>query len=172
MNLNNYKKYLATLDRKGLEKELILLYKSVPEIKDYYAAARMKPEQIRAESNKYKKKIEAEFWTRGGNPKSPNNRNILQYIRAFEKIAKYPKDMIDLLVHRVEIATNFASQFGGMPDKDYNASYNAFHKAVKLMAEHNLFEHFRSRCEDLFETDNIDYWYIEYLEEALKEYQE
>ncbi|MEM6700288.1 MAG: DUF6155 family protein [Bacteroidota bacterium] len=170
MNLTNYKKYLATLDREGLEQELIQLYKSVPEIKAYSAAKNMKPEQIRKELEKYKKKIEAEFWTRGGNPRSPNNRNILQYIQAFEKMSKNPKDVIDLLVHRVEIATDFASQFGGMPDKDYDASYNAFDKAVKLMAEHNLVEHFRARCEDLIEADNIDYWYIEYLEEAFKEY--
>ncbi|MEM8523108.1 MAG: hypothetical protein AAGG68_00630 [Bacteroidota bacterium] len=77
MNLTNYKKYLATLDRKGLEKELIHLYKSVPEIKDFYVAANMTSSQIREESKKYKKKIEAEFWTRGGHPKLPNNRNIL-----------------------------------------------------------------------------------------------
>ncbi|MEM8523109.1 MAG: hypothetical protein AAGG68_00635 [Bacteroidota bacterium] len=87
-------------------------------------------------------------------------------------MAKKPEDVIDLLMYRVETATDFASQFGGMPDKDYDASYNAFHKAVKLMAKHNLFERFRPRCEQLFLTDNIDYWYIEYLEEALKEYQE
>ena len=53
MNLTTYKKYLASLNRESLEKELIHLYKSVPEIKAFYAAADIKLEQIKKESKKY-----------------------------------------------------------------------------------------------------------------------
>ena len=73
------------------------------------------------------------------------------------------------MLYRTEVATEWAHTFGGMSEGDYNASYNAFEKAVKLMDEHRLGEHFRARCEELFEFDNLDHWYMEWLEECFEE---
>lgn len=168
MNLTTFKKYIKALEREDLETEIFLLYKQFPEIKAYYKNASMTSDQRKTETEKLKEKIYAEFYTRSGNPKSPDNRKILSIIRDFEKIAKSPAEVIDLILSRVEIATSFASNFGGMPDTDYNAALNAFEKAVKLMAKHNLVDVFNDRCQLLFKTDNLDYWYIDHLEEIFK----
>lgn len=170
MNLTAFKKYIKGLDKAALEKELILLYKQVPEIKAHYVRANMTDAQFEKVLRKHKVAIAAQFNTRKGNPRSPDNRKILSIIREFEKEARSPADVIDLLLTRVEIATDFASQYGGMPDKDYNASSNAFGKAVKLMAKHNLFEQFERRYLQIFKADNLDYWYIMDMQEALEEY--
>lgn len=53
------------------------------------------------------------------------------------------------------MTTDFAHQFGGASNADYNAASTAFAKAVKLMKEHNLVNEFKNRCEELFEFDNL-----------------
>ena len=80
----------------------------------------------------------------------------------------FPIEVIDLLLYRVEVATAFASEFGGMPDADYSAAYNAFEKAMKLTKAQKLEDYVRVRCQELFKAANIDYWFIEWLEQCFE----
>ena len=167
--LSDFKKYLSHLDEQGVRDELLKLFRKLPQVQEFYAQELMSDADRKKVLEGYKKKIYNQFWTRGGNPRVASNAEIRKQIIAFKKISIFPVEQIDLLLFRVETATKWAHTFGGMSEGSYNASYNAFEEAMKLMAEHQLIEHFRARCKELLEFDNLDMWYMEWLEESFEE---
>lgn len=168
--LKDLKTYFDSLDEAGVREELLKLFGKLPQVQEFYAQELMSDSERKAMLEEYKRKIYNQFWTRTGNPRSASNAEIKALISNFEKVSVFPSEVIDLLLYRVETATEMANQFGGMPDADYNASYNAFKKAVELMAEHKLEDMFRGRCEALFKFDNLDHWYIEWLQDSYEEF--
>jgi hypothetical protein len=78
-------------------------------------------------------------------------------------------DLVDLLIYRVEITTEYAEQFGGMSDSNYNTSITSFKKAMKLMQENNYKNYFEDRIKKILRAGNLDYWYIEQLEHLFYE---
>jgi Family of unknown function (DUF6155) len=169
--LNDFKKYLADLDEAALRAELLKLFGKLTQVQEFYAQELMSGEDRKGMLDGYKKKVLGHFYTRGGNPRNNvSNAEIRKLMTEFGKVSVFPHEQIDLLLYRVEVATGFASEFGGMPDADYKAAANAFEHAVKLMVEHKLGEHFEARCEELFKARNLDYWYIEWLEQVYESY--
>lgn len=163
--LNEFKKLINEMDEKALREELLKLYNKLPLVKDFYNQDLMTEEERQVVLKTYKEKIHKQFWTSRGNPKDyPNNAQIRALIAEYEKISVFPYDVIDLLIYRVEVLTDYANQFGGTLDADYNASITAFKKAMKLINEHNLKSYFIERCQKIFAHDNLDYWYIYKLE--------
>lgn len=168
INIASFRKHISKLDEEKLRLELEKLYLNVSQVRTFYSKGEETPtkkEPNPAHIEAYKKKIYAQFWTPKGNPKtSPSNANIRKYISEFEKLDFAPKVVIELILYRVEVATDYANRFGGMSDACYNASSNAFEKAVKLIDKHNLREAFQSQYEKLIRHDNLDGWYINDLE--------
>jgi len=163
--LSDLKKLILEMSEDQLRQEIVKLYTKLPQVKDFYNQDLMTEEERQKALEGYKDKIYKQFWTSGGNPRNMvNNTTIKSVISDYEKIAVFPYDIIDLLIYRVEIATDVANQFGGMAESNYNASITAFKKATKLMKENNLKSHFEARCKSIFKHDNLDYWYIEELE--------
>lgn len=164
--LTELKKLIAEMSEEELRQEIVKLYTKLPQVKDFYNQDLMSEDERQEVLKGYKDKIYKQFWTSGGNPRGMvNNSTIKGIIADYEKIAVFPYDVIDLLIFRVETATDYADQFGGMAESNYNASVTAFKKAMKLMDENNLRSHFGNRCKSLFKSNNLDYWYIEQLEE-------
>ena len=163
--LSDFKKYLASLDEAGLREELLKLFSKLPQVQEFYAQELLSDAGRKAMLEDYKKKIYNQFWTRTGNPRQPSNAELRTMLSNFEKVSVFPSEVIDLYLYRVETATEFANDFGGMSDASYNASISAFKKAVEMMVEHKLGDYFRERCEELFLFDNLDYWYTEELED-------
>ena len=169
--LSDFKKYIGEMNQTDLQKELIKLFSKLNQVQEFYAQELLSEDERQEILAEYKDKIYKEFWTRTGNPRSPSNARIRELISHYENVSVFPFDVIDLILYRVETATQFADEFGGMTDGSYNASSNAFEKALKLMQKHQLFEEFKLRCEDLFSYDNLDHWYIDDLENLYEEYQ-
>jgi hypothetical protein len=161
--LSDFKKRIATMKEKELREELITLFSKVKQVPDFYAQDLMSQEDKKKVLEECKSKIYKEFWTSAGNPRTPNNAKIRTIISNFEKMSGVPYDIIDLLFYRVRLATEFANEFGGASDAVYNASSNAFEKAIDLILKHDLFKEFKDSCVALFQFDNLDYWYIEDL---------
>lgn len=159
------KKLLEEMSEDELKQEILKLYNKFPQVKDFYNQDLMTEEERQIVLKGYKEKIYKQFWTSGGNPKGMiNNTTIKGVISDYEKIALFPYDVIDLLIYRVEVATDLADQFGGMADSNYNASITAFKKAMKLIKDNHLMSYFEVRCKKILKADNLDYWYIEQLE--------
>lgn len=162
--LSEFKKVLSEMNEEELREELLKLYNKLPQVKEFYNQDLMTEEERQVVLKNYKSKIHKQFWTSKGNPKDyPSNAQIRTIISEYEKIAVFPYDIVDLLLYRVEVCTDYANQFGGTLDADYNASITSFKKLVKLLKQHNLKQHFEKRIAKVLVADNLDYWYIQEL---------
>jgi hypothetical protein len=163
--LTDLKKLIAEMTEDELRLEIIKLYTKLPQVKDFYNQDLMTEEERQEVLKGYKDKIYKQFWTSGGKAHGMvNNTTVKGIISEYEKIAVFTYDVVDLLIYRVEVATDLANQYGGMQESNYNAAVTAFKKAMNLIKEHGLMSHFKLRCEGLINSKNIDYWYIEQLE--------
>ena len=163
--ISDLKKILDEMSGDELKQEILKLYNKLPQVKDFYNQDLMTEEERQVVLKGYKDKVYKQFWTSGGNPKGMiNNTTIKGVISEYEKIALFPYDVVDLLIYRVEVATDLANQFGGMAESNYNASITAFKKVMKMIKENNLMSHFEDRCKQILKANNVDYWYIEQLE--------
>ncbi len=178
LTITLFKKHLSTLNEVQLRLALEALYSKIPQVREFYA----KQQGVEAPAKKapnpkfieeYQQKIYNQFWTKTGNPRnSTSNVKIRAYILDFEKKGFLPKEVIALILYRVEMATICADQYGGMRDSSYNASVNAFARAVKMIDKEGLREEFADKCAEIFEYQNLDGWYIENLKEIWEEGQE
>jgi Family of unknown function (DUF6155) len=168
--LPQFKKLIEEMNEKALREELIKLYNKFSIVKDFYNQDLMTEDERQVVLKSYKDKIYKQYWTSSGNPRERTDyAKIKALLAEFEKIAVFPYDVIDLLLFRVETTTDWASDFGGTVDADYNASITAFKKAMKLIKENVLQAYFQDRCETIFKADNIDYWYIDELKDLYNE---
>lgn len=167
--LPQFKKLINEMSENDLREELLKLYTKLPLVKDFYNQDLMTEEERQVVLKSYKDKIYKQFWTPKGNPKQPNNLQLRTLVAEFEKIAVFPYDVIDLLIYRVETTTDHANDFGGTGDANYNSAITMFKKATKLIKDNNLKSYFEDRCKTIFEADNLDYWYIEELEDLYEE---
>lgn len=168
--LKALKTYLDSLDETEVREELLKLFGKLTQVQEFYAQELMSDKERKAMLEGYRRKIYSHFWTKTGNRKRPSNAKLRELINNYEKVSVFPSEVIDLLLYRVETATAYANKLGGMSESNYKASYNAFKKAVELMAQHKFEDMFRERCEQIFKYDNLDYWYMEMMEDAYHEY--
>lgn len=170
VKITDLKKYLTELNEQELREEILKLFKKLKPVKEFYTQELMGEADRKKMLEDIKSKINKQFWTPSGNPKNANNKVIRQLISDFEKIAVFPYDLVDLILYRVEVAVEFADTFGGMAENSYDAARNAFEKAVKLMKEHQLYDDFNTRCEELFTYDNTGYGFKDDLEDIYEEF--
>jgi hypothetical protein len=170
MTLATFKKNIQKMDAEELKAELILLFSKLKPVQDFYAQDVLSDKEREAILDKYKKKVYGQFYTRTGNPRDVSNAFLRSLIKEFEQTAAFSYDVADLLLYRVETATEFANQFGGMPDADYNAAITAFEKFLKIVKRDELKKHFQDRITTMLRADNLDYWYTEELKTLAEEY--
>jgi Family of unknown function (DUF6155) len=169
--LSDFKKLLAEMTEAELREELLKLFNKLEQVQMFYAQDLLSKDDRQKILQESKDKIYKKFWTPSGSPRNNvSNADIRKIISDFEKISAFPHEVIDLILYRVETATEFANNFGGMPDADYNAASTAYEKALKLIKTHKLEDYFKDRCTTFFGYRNLDYWYIEDLESLFETY--
>jgi len=168
--LADFKKYLGEMTEAELRAELFKLFGKLPQVQEFYTQELMGESEREAMLDEYKKKIYGAYFTRTGNPRDVKNAALRKLLSDFEKVSVFPHEVVDLLLYRVEVATDLANQFGGMPDADYNAALTSFEKAMKLTAEHKLEDFVRDRCQQIFKANNLDHWYIEWMQDSFAEH--
>jgi Family of unknown function (DUF6155) len=166
--LAHFKKHIATLNQDDLRMELVKLFISVKEVPAFYAIGTQTPAEAAKAVKDLKAKMYKQFWTPSGNPRnSISNANLRKEILAFEKSGAAPADLLDVIIYRVELTTNYANEFGGTAEGDYTAASNAFDKAMELAHSQNLMTpEIQERCKQIFKADNLDPWYIEWLKDG------
>ena len=167
----DFKKFIAQMTADEMRNELLTLFGKLPQVHDYYAQELMKPEDRKSVLEDYKKKVYSQFWTRGGNPRNTSNAEVRKIITEFEKVSVMPKEVVELLLFRVDTALDQANQFGGLPEGDYSAALNAYIKALKIITKEKLEKYFKAECKEISrDRGNMDYWIIEQMDEMNEEY--
>ncbi len=171
LKITDFKKFVAQMSADDMRAELIILFSKLPQVHDYYAQELMKPEERKSVLADYKKKVYNQFWTRGGNPRNTSNAEVRKIITEFEKVSISKKEVVELLLYRVDVTLDQANQFGGLPDGDYNAAVNAYEKALKIIIKEKLEKYFKDECLEISrDRGNMDYWVIEQMEELNEQY--
>ncbi len=170
--LTDLKRYLGEMTEAELRAELLNLFSKLSQVQDFYAQELMSPIERKAILDQYKKKIYAQFYTRTGNPRDPNNIEIRKLLTEFQKVSVVPAELAELLLYRVEVTIDFANDFGGMPDSSYNAASNAFEKALKWIIQHKLESYFQVECRELAYTrkENFDHYFKQDLQDLYHHY--
>ncbi|MEM1135419.1 MAG: DUF6155 family protein [Bacteroidota bacterium] len=163
-------KYLKEMDNKELIQEINKLYSKFSEVKKYYEMELTGDTTAIVEE--YKTKIKKEYFpTRGyGQARNSVSRKI---VNDFKKISVFDKDIIDLLLYRVEIMLDFTMAYGDIDEAFYSSLESSFEEAMKLIAKEKLQDDYEKQCKAFIKVsynfgwgvyDNLTYLYQEYFE--------
>lgn len=149
-------KYLNDLSKEELFKEVEKLYQKFKEVKNYYdidlgGDTTELVKQIKA-------KIKNEYMPARGFGKARSSF-VKKLIDDFAKVSIYPSDLIDVILYRVEIATEFGISFGYDSEAFYNSCDSAFERALILIKKNNLEFEFKERCRQLILKTNNHGWF-------------
>ncbi len=148
-------KYLNSLTEKELIKEVKKLYDKFPDVKKYYEMELGdNSEKILAE---YKAKIEKEYFPTRGHGRARNSVSK-KVVQDFKKIAIHQKDVVELLLYRVEMMLKFTNAYGDIDEPFYNSLESSFHEACKMIAKERLTSYYKIYCEELVQSASNFGW--------------
>lgn len=161
-------RYLKALDRKELEAEVKKLYTKFSDVKKYYELEFS--QDTTAVLNEFKAKLRKEYFPSRGFGKA-RNRESRKVITDFKKISIFTKDVIELLLYRVEMMIEFTKAYGDIDEPFYNSLDSSFDEACKLMAKEKLEPYFKSDCLRLIkESDDFGWGLYETLSDSYNSY--
>jgi len=162
-------KYLSSLSEKELVKEVKKLYDKFADVKKYYEMELGdNSEKILAE---YKAKIEKEYFPKRGFGRARNSVSR-KVVLDFKKIAIHQKDVVELLLYRVEMMLKFTNNYGDIDEPFYNSLESSFAQACEIIAKEQLRPYFKVYCEELVRSasgfgwgvhDSMSYDYHEHV---------
>ena len=160
-SVKTLKDHLKELTKEELEAEVLKLYKKLPKVQEYY---KMELGQNTAEVvNAYKAELTKEYMpSRGfGKASSGTARKI---INDFKKVCVFDYDLIDLLLHRVELAVVYTNSYGDIDEPFYNSAITYYREALHLIQKNDFYDKFRDRCEAILrETEGIGWGFHDEL---------
>ncbi|HTB30494.1 MAG TPA: DUF6155 family protein, partial [Bacteroidia bacterium] len=117
-------------------------------VKEFYTA------ELTDETNplleRYKKKITIAYLLE--NPKERStNLNVNKLIKEFKKTSIYERDLIDLMLHRVECGVAAFRRNANRTATFYNCIFSSFEDAVKLISGNDLLPEFKTRINKIIQ---------------------
>jgi hypothetical protein len=153
LTLTEYKSYLSSKSKDLLLLELLILYKKLPAVKDYYALLLGDSDDA---IEKYKKIIRKEFVESDANP-YPKSRFALakQCLNDFKKVSPDKILILDLTLFYAECIADFNNTFGPDDESYYVKSEVLYEKVMKDAKSQGHLEYFHDRAYDMahFATD-------------------
>ena len=161
-------KFLNDLTKEELIKEVEKLYQKFDTVKTFYDI------EISGDTSeivkKVKDKIKKEYMPDRGFGKARSSE-VKKIISEFTKVSIYPRDLIDVILYRVEMAVEFTKEYGDIDIPFYDSAVNAFHKAVELIQKEMLEDEFKLRCNEVvYSTRNFGWGFHDALKYAYDEY--
>ena len=151
----DFTKYIKSLSEKDLLKELQKLYSKFEPVRKYYEMELSNnSEKILAE---FKAKIEKEYFPKRGFGKARNSVSR-KVVSDFKKIAVHKKDVVELLLYRVEMMLEFTLDYGDIDEPFYNSLESSFDEACKLIRQEKLESLFKIYCQELVEKSSGFGW--------------
>ena len=163
--LTALKKHLAQKSQAQLIVEIAELYKTFPQVKEYYQAQQADITEI---AQKYKDIIIKEFGgtsTGRGFPKARFSvaRNAFN---DFKKLTNEPALIADMMLTYVESTSGFCSEYGPDGEEYYTRPENMFTQALQLIQTHNLLEDFRDRAYSIVRNATEGYGHQDSLRDS------
>ncbi len=141
-------KYLKELTRTELEKEVKKLYSKFRDVKKYYEL------ELSQDTSKvleeFKGRIEKEYFPNRGFGRA-SNKESRKVITEFKKISIFQKDVIELLLYRVEMMVEFTKAYGDIDEPFYNSLESSYGEACKLIVSEDLEKEYKETCRQLMD---------------------
>lgn len=148
-------KYLKQSTKAELEKEVKKLYDKFKEVKQYYEIEFSTDTTDILET--YKQKIYKEYFPSGRYGKGRNNVSR-KVVTDFKRISIFQKDVIELLLYRVEVMLKFTNTYGDIDEAFYNSLARSYDEACKLTKKEKLEAEFKIECSDLIDKASNFGW--------------
>ncbi len=131
-----------------LVQEIIKLHSKFDNVKEYYQSELLADSSV---LDKYKKQITKEFFPYGvsGRPGDARAAILRKMISDFTKVAVFEVDVIELILHRVEMAVAFTAAYGDIDMPFYTAAENNFDKVCTLIVKNKLIDKYNERCANM-----------------------
>ncbi len=169
VKLTDFKKYLKNLDMSQLEDEIIQLFKTFPQVKEYYSSKINSDFDIEL-LNKYKKIIEKEFLP-VGNRMSLKYKNCRDAIKDFQKICQNKNLVAELMLFYAEEGIEFTNSYGDINEQFYSNIASAYWNALEYISKNDLEDDFKEKAYKLMDKgQGIGWGFSDYLVDTYYEY--
>lgn len=157
LKVNDFKRYLNTKTTAELKAELVDLFKTFKNVKEFYAA-KLQPDTEADIASYYKKIIENEFAIRSSGQVSLKFSVMRKAIADFQKVARDPQNVVELMMTVVEEGIGFTLSCGDISAGFYNSLATMFRKEVQYILENNLVLAFQDQCLEAVEASRDIGW--------------
>lgn len=167
LKITDLKKYLKTKSNDELQKEIVEIVKNFKDVKEYYNL-KLNPESEKEVFEKYRKKVQNEFFPDRGFGKLRFSE-VNKAIREFEKCSNNPELIGELKLLYAELGVEFTDTYGDIDERFYVTIVNAFEKALSYIEKNDLEDKFKEKAKHItdgacgigwgFEDAMIDVFY-------------
>jgi hypothetical protein len=161
MSKRDLKKYLAELNKKQLEEQVLELYEKFSTVKTYYDFVFNPKEDTLLKECKIK--ISNEYFPQktSGKPRRPKMRRSVaqKYIKHFILLGVDPFIIGDVMLYSIEIAQTFSAERFVKPELFFKSMLNSFEQAVKFMISNGILDEFKSRITAISNETMRQNWY-------------
>jgi hypothetical protein len=166
-SLTQLKKELDKKTKQELIKEISTLYKTFPQVKEYYQVQHSSANEV---LKKYQEIIEKEF-VEGKTRGLPKARlNVAKKaITDFKKITKEPELLAELMFTFVESISNFNSDFGVDEEDFYVIPEDMFEVVLQLIKDNNLLSKYEQRAHEIVENATEGWGHFDSLKERYED---
>lgn len=170
VTLNDLKKQLAHKSKEQLITEIATLYKTFPQVKEYYQAQQADIVEI---AQKYKDIIIKEFIS--SNHRMPPKARFSVARKAlndFKKLTNEPALIADMMLTYVESASHFCTEYGPDVENYYASPENLFAQTLAFIQKHNLLDDFQDRAYNIVRKATDGWGHQDSLRESYEEFYE
>ncbi len=169
LSLTELKKRLFSKTNAELVEEIAQLYKTFPNVKEYYQSILLDDDSVILE--KYKEIIKGEFLMRGNRFPKMRLSVARKAVTDFKKISRSTHSIADIMVAYVEAGVSCTNEFGDIDEPFYNSMESMYETALKYVVKEHLFNEFGDRLFDIVDDtrdigwgfhDQLSYLYESY----------
>lgn len=166
----DFLRLLKELEEDELREELQNLYDRFPVLREYYKL------ELSANTGKvlekYKKDVRKAFFpSRGWRMSRRGRSNSNKIIKAFSEVSIHSRDLVELMLYRVEVMTEAIDHFRVDNESFHDSTVKSFAKALALARKEVLLDAFRPKMEQLAQNfDEQKRLYSFTFSEVMREY--
>lgn len=147
MRISEFNKFVQSLEKDDLAKELQLLYSKFKDVKAHYAMELGTSKDRTKIFESAKKKLASKFATKSfRKPRKPRIRAINALLKELHNRVVFEHEMIDIYLYNIEIGNKFMANYYFFSSPLYNTLSRNFETATRIITNAMLEDSYKERC--------------------------
>lgn len=156
MSKRDLKKYLDSLDKEQLEKQVMELYDKFGDVKVYYDFV-FNPKEEKL-VNEAKIKITNEYFPIKGKRPKLRRSTAQKYIKHFLLLGVDSVALADVMLHTIEVAQRYSGRREMRYASFYKSMLNSFEQAISHIIANRLAGEFQKRIDEIYAEVKRQKW--------------